>query len=124
MPQKLREAIDRARSTGDTADLKAQLDQSNTPLARVLKAGLGRSSLGIAEMERAIGRAFQRSRKLAEEGFIVVILLDEADALVGNSEGRYEGGADRRRQDQPERGAKNNPEARRSFHFRRIQRKL
>ena len=60
---------------------------------------LSMSSIGssyYSETERTIARALARARKLAEEGAIVVVLVDEADALVGNSENRYEGSVDRR----------------------------
>ncbi|GIW89860.1 MAG: hypothetical protein KatS3mg109_0292 [Pirellulaceae bacterium] len=50
-----------------------------------------------SETERAIARALRSARRLAAQGdTVVAVLLDEADSLVGNSEGRYEGSVDRR----------------------------
>lgn len=49
-----------------------------------------------SETERTIRRAVKRAQRLAEQGYVTVILIDEADALLGNSEHRYEGSVDRR----------------------------
>jgi hypothetical protein len=45
----------------------------------------------VSETERTLRAALRRAKKLAADGVLVVVLLDEADALVGNSEGRFEG---------------------------------
>lgn len=49
-----------------------------------------------SETERTIHRAVKRAERLARQGYVTVILIDEADALLGNSEHRYEGAVDRR----------------------------
>jgi len=49
-----------------------------------------------SETERTIHRAVRRAERLAQQGYVAVILIDEADALLGNSEHRYEGAVDRR----------------------------
>ena len=49
-----------------------------------------------SETERTIQRAVKRAERLAQQGYVAVILIDEADALLGNSEQRYEGSVDRR----------------------------
>ena len=48
------------------------------------------------ETERTLRRAFVRAEKLAQQGCIVVVFVDEADALLGDPAGRYEGSVDRR----------------------------
>jgi hypothetical protein len=45
----------------------------------------------VSETERTLKAALRYAKKLAADGYLVAVLLDEADALVGNSEGRYEG---------------------------------
>ncbi|HUT91710.1 MAG TPA: AAA family ATPase [Thermoguttaceae bacterium] len=49
-----------------------------------------------SETERTIHRAVKRAERLARQGYVTMILIDEADALLGNSEHRYEGAVDRR----------------------------
>ncbi len=63
-------------------------------LITVSGSSVGNSLYG--ETERTIGRAFKRARALARNNHLVVILLDEADALLGASAGRFEGSVDRR----------------------------
>ncbi|MFH1264270.1 MAG: AAA family ATPase [Planctomycetota bacterium] len=49
-----------------------------------------------SETEQTIRRAVKRAERLAAQGYVTVILIDEADALLGNSEMRHEGSVDRR----------------------------
>jgi len=49
-----------------------------------------------AETEKNLGRAVRIACRLAAEGCLVVMVLNECDALLGNSEGRFEGSVDRR----------------------------
>ena len=63
-------------------------------LIRMSASHIG-SSL-YSETERTIRRALLRAERLARQDYVVVVLVDEADALLGNSEHRYEGSVDRR----------------------------
>ncbi len=49
----------------------------------------------VNQYARNLGRAVRRARKLAAKGYIVVILFDEADSVLGEMDG-YEGAHDRK----------------------------
>jgi hypothetical protein len=70
--------------------------ESGRDLAVIRMSASHIGSSYYSETERTILRAVKRAERLAQQGYIVVVLLDEADALLGNSEGRYEGSVDRR----------------------------
>ena len=70
--------------------------QTDRPFALIRISAPHIGSSYYSQTERNIARALRQARKLAGEGAIVTVLLDEADALLGNSEGRYEGSVDRR----------------------------
>jgi len=53
-------------------------------------------SIYHSQSETNLRLALGQARKLAAEGHVVVVLVDEADAMLGNSSGRWEGGVDRR----------------------------
>ena len=65
------------------------------PLALIRLSGPQVCSSFYGETERNILAAVKKAKKLSKQ-YVVVILLDEADALLGDSNGRYEGSVDRR----------------------------
>jgi hypothetical protein len=69
---------------------------SGRPLALIRMSASHIGSSYYSETERNIRRALLRAERLAQQGYVAVVLIDEADALLGNSEHRYEGSVDRR----------------------------
>jgi len=72
----------------------ARKDNRELAIIRMSAPYIGSSY--YSETERTIHRAVKRAERLAQQGYVTVILIDEADALLGNSEQRYEGSVDRR----------------------------
>jgi hypothetical protein len=63
-------------------------------LIRISIATVG--SIYHSGTEQNLRRAFRQATQLAKEGCIVVMLVDEVDAMLGDSLGRHEGSVDRR----------------------------
>ena len=81
------------------AVLRAARRAASRSARRLAMIRLSLSHIGssyYSETEKTIPRIIQRAKRLNEEGYCVVMLLDEADAILGNSEGRFEGSVDRR----------------------------
>ncbi|MBN2564807.1 MAG: AAA family ATPase [Candidatus Eisenbacteria bacterium] len=75
---------------------KAAARAAGKPLAFFRLSAPHISSSYYGETERNLFRVGKRMRTLHDERHLVVALIDEADAIMGASEGRYEGSVDRR----------------------------
>ena len=54
LPAKIKSGLEEAKNSGTPETLHQEIKAGTTPLARVLKAGLSRSNMGVAEMERSM----------------------------------------------------------------------
>lgn len=70
--------------------------EDNRELAIIRMSAPYIGSSYYSETEQTIRRAVKRAERLAAQDYVTVILIDEADALLGNSEMRHEGSVDRR----------------------------
>ncbi len=78
------------------ATLRTAAAQAGKTAVAILIAPHTVGSMWHGETERRIAQAFEVAKKLAGEGRLVGILLDEIDALVGSTDARHESTVDHR----------------------------
>jgi len=84
------------KTSGVVAAARTAAQRAGKPFVIINVSPSTVASQWYSVTERTIKLATNRAKALAEKGYIVVILLDEMNALLGDSGMRYEGNVDHR----------------------------